>query len=346
MRQVTEGKTSYITHIFIQDSSSSTGAGLASLDNTKVSIYWIQPGDTGETAAVAVNTIGTLGTFAGDAGDFAFAPVDNTNMPGVYELHICNNALAAGADQVTISVKDAGSNNIAPLALQIRLTSADFDNGSLATEAKQDVIDTVVDDLKAALVILDTTIESDNRNKTNLQMAAGVDDDDQYIGNIAIFQDGGDDWYARVITDYAAANNVITWSTETKEDPKDGGTLYIIPGSGAVMRGTDGANTTTPPTVTEIQAEMEENGASILDTLRDDFTNDGRIDVLIDAIKAKTDNLPTDPADASVIAGLIGTAQADLDTITGANGVTLATTQSNYAPNKVVPDAAGVAPTA
>ncbi|MCP4707609.1 MAG: hypothetical protein GY869_03205, partial [Planctomycetes bacterium] len=47
-----------------------------------------------------------------------------------------------------------------------------------------------------------------------------------------------------------------------------------------------------------------------------------------------------------VIAGLIGTAQADLDTITGANGVTLATTQSNYAPNKVVPDAAGVAPTA
>ncbi len=36
-----------------------------------------------------------------------------------------------------------------------------------------------------------------------------------------------------------------------------------------VMVGTDGANTTTPPTVTEIQAEMEENGASILDSIFD-----------------------------------------------------------------------------
>lgn len=39
-------------------------------------------------------------------------------------------------------------------------------------------------------------------------------------------------------------------------------------------------------------------------------------------------------------------AQTDLDTITGSDGVTLATTQGNYAPNTVVPDAAGTAPTA
>lgn len=40
------------------------------------------------------------------------------------------------------------------------------------------------------------------------------------------------------------------------------------------MRGTDGANTTTPPTVSEIQTELEENGASILDTLQDRLTAD------------------------------------------------------------------------
>jgi len=51
----------------------------------------------------------------------------------------------------------------------------------------------------------------------------------------------------------------------------------------------DGTNTVTPPTVTEIQAEMEENGASILDTLRDDLADGGRLDLLIDAIKAQTD---------------------------------------------------------
>jgi len=43
------------------------------------------------------------------------------------------------------------------------------------------------------------------------------------------------------------------------------------------------------PTAAETQAEMEENGASILDTLRDDLADGGRLDLLIDAIKAKTD---------------------------------------------------------
>jgi len=55
------------------------------------------------------------------------------------------------------------------------------------------------------------------------------------------------------------------------------------------------------PTVAQIQAEMEENGASILDTIRDDLADGGRLDLIFDAIKAKTDNLPADPADDSDI---------------------------------------------
>jgi len=45
--------------------------------------------------------------------------------------------------------------------------------------------------------------------------------------------------------------------------------------NGDAMRGTDGANTTTPPTVGEIQTEMEENGASLLDTIRDQIGTAG-----------------------------------------------------------------------
>lgn len=39
------------------------------------------------------------------------------------------------------------------------------------------------------------------------------------------------------------------------------------------------------------------------------------IDTVVDAIKLKTDNLPSDPADASVVAGLIAAAEAKIDTI-------------------------------
>lgn len=56
------------------------------------------------------------------------------------------------------------------------------------------------------------------------------------------------------------------------------------------------------PTAAEIQAELEEDGASVLDTLQDritaaraavlsDWIDGGRLDLLLDAIKAKTDGL-------------------------------------------------------
>lgn len=60
-----------------------------------------------------------------------------------------------------------------------------------------------------------------------------------------------------------------------------------------------------------------EIAAILADTneLQTDWTNGGRLDLLIDAIKAKTDNLPADPADASDIAALFATVNTKLDTI-------------------------------
>jgi len=74
------------------------------------------------------------------------------------------------------------------------------------------------------------------------------------------------------------------------------------------------------------------------------------IDTVVDAILVYTNELQTDWADGgrldliqdiiavdttTDIPALIATAQADLDTITGSDGVTLATAQGNYAPAKV-----------
>ena len=58
------------------------------------------------------------------------------------------------------------------------------------------------------------------------------------------------------------------------------------------------------PTAVEIQAEMEANGASILDTLRDDLADGGRLDLILDAIKVETaflDGAVTEPTDVATM---------------------------------------------
>lgn len=73
------------------------------------------------------------------------------------------------------------------------------------------------------------------------------------------------------------------------------------------MVGTDGANTTTPPTVAEIQTELEEDGDSLLDTIRDELANgtDG-----LSALKTLIDAIPT--------TAMRGTDNAALASVTGA----------------------------
>ena len=86
------------------------------------------------------------------------------------------------------------------------------------------------------------------------------------------------------------------------------------------MRGTD--NAAIASVCTEVR----------LATLTD-WINGGRLDLLLDAVKSVTDALPDSGALTSIAtAAALSTAQSDLDTLTGADGATLATTQGNYSP--------------
>jgi hypothetical protein len=120
-RQV--GTTSLILEIFLQDTTSTTGAGKTGLTNATSGLNLSYKRNTG-TAAVnvaTVNSITTFGTFAGTSTQGAFKEVDSTNLPGVYELHIPNNALASGADSVLVML--SGMTGVAPLPLEIELTA-------------------------------------------------------------------------------------------------------------------------------------------------------------------------------------------------------------------------------
>lgn len=127
----------------------------------------------------------------------------------------------------------------------------------------------------------------------------------------------------------------------------------------------DGIQTDTEDIQARIPAALTADGNIKADTLRiggtlqtagdvpamitavDDF-----VDTEITAIKAKTDNLPSDPADASVVAGLIAAVEAKVDIIdtnvdsvladTGTDGVVLANdaiTSAKIATNAIDADA-------
>lgn len=118
---IKKGKTSKIVHIFIQDSSSTTGAGLTGLTSGSSGLvcYRARTDDGNAGATQLVLSAGTRGTWSSGG----FVEKDSTNMPGVYELGLDNAGLATGVDDVVYMLK--GATNMAPLPLEIQLT--DFD---------------------------------------------------------------------------------------------------------------------------------------------------------------------------------------------------------------------------
>ena len=114
-----KGTTSKIVHLFIQDSSVTTGAGLTGLvyNSAGLKAYYIRPGDSSATAITLASA--TIGTYASGG----FVEVDSTNMPGIYEFGIPNACLASGANQCVIMLQ--GATNMAPVSLEIQLVDYD-----------------------------------------------------------------------------------------------------------------------------------------------------------------------------------------------------------------------------
>lgn len=113
-RQV--GTTSQIINVFIQDSSSTVGAGLAGLLYNSSGLSGYYKRNTASSSTSITLATATLGTFTSGG----FKEVDSTNMKGVYEIGIPNAALASGADSVVLCLQ--GATNMAPLLLEVELT--------------------------------------------------------------------------------------------------------------------------------------------------------------------------------------------------------------------------------
>jgi hypothetical protein len=122
---ILKGTTSKRLAIFIQNSSLTTGAGLAGLVFNSAGLTWYYWREDEGNAGATVVTLATAtrGTFASGG----FVEKDATNMPGLYEIGIPDAALAAGAGWVVMVLK--GATNMAPVVLEIQLVNYNPQDG-------------------------------------------------------------------------------------------------------------------------------------------------------------------------------------------------------------------------
>lgn len=111
------GSTSQTVNIFIQDSSSVTGAGLAGLvyNTASLTAYYA----LSRAAAVSI-TLATLAAVTSAYSSGGFKEIDATNMPGWYRFDIPDAALASGR---FVGFLFKGATNMAPLPIEIELTA-------------------------------------------------------------------------------------------------------------------------------------------------------------------------------------------------------------------------------
>lgn len=118
-REILAGATDQTIDLFIQDSSSTTGAGLTGLVfNTSGLTCYYRKGATGTPTALTLATQ----TVGGAHSDGGFVAVDGTNCPGQYRLDL-SDTIVATAGMVTLYLK--GATNMAPCVAEIEVVSVD-----------------------------------------------------------------------------------------------------------------------------------------------------------------------------------------------------------------------------
>lgn len=122
-REILAGATDQTIDIFVNDSSSTVGAGLTGLVfNTAGLTCYYRKGATGTPTALTLATQ----TVGGAHSDGGFVALDATNMPGAYRLDL-SDTIVATAGMVTLYLR--GATNMVPCVLEIEVVSVNkFDS--------------------------------------------------------------------------------------------------------------------------------------------------------------------------------------------------------------------------
>ena len=142
--KIKRGTTSKRRLIFIADSSSTTGAGLANLVfNSAGLVAYYYASDLANEVQITLVTA-TLGTFTSGG----LVAVDNTNMPGWYEFGIPDAALDGGTEAV---IQLIGAANMVPVNIYIEIDSVDYQSATNFGLSKFADIETDTQDIQSRL---------------------------------------------------------------------------------------------------------------------------------------------------------------------------------------------------
>ena len=162
--KIKRGTTSKRRLIFIADSSSTTGAGLANLVfNSAGLVAYYYASDLANDVQITLVTA-TLGTFTSGG----LVAVDNTNMPGWYEFGIPDASLDGGTEAV---IQLRGATNMVPVNIYIELDSVDYQSATNFGLSKFADIETDTQDIQSRLP---SALISGRMNATVGEFQAGL----------------------------------------------------------------------------------------------------------------------------------------------------------------------------
>jgi hypothetical protein len=172
------------------DSTSTAGAGKTALAYTDITAYYVRAG--GALTALTMVDLTTLGTWDSDTIDdkLAFKKLHDTNAPGVYEINLPNNILAAGATSVVIQLRATGA---APTMIEMQLAGVLV--GSIANDA---ITAAAIADnaINAAALDADASTEI---NAAVLSAIAGIGSGTGAALNFAVYDDNTDGALAAIV---------------------------------------------------------------------------------------------------------------------------------------------------
>lgn len=124
---IVAGATSQSVNIFIQDSSSTVGAGLSGLvfNSSGLIAYYTFTGVNATSTQITLATLSAVNSAYSSGG---FKEIDATNMKGLYRLDLPNAVLATSKGRA-VTVQLGGATNMAPCVLEIELTGWDNQDG-------------------------------------------------------------------------------------------------------------------------------------------------------------------------------------------------------------------------